>query len=153
MRRTYKMIALAVLIAAWGCDRPIFDRPGPLLERRNPAIAPGSLQVLGTVAGGRSRPEIRMSVTIRQQLADSGLQVVPAAGRWESQIHAVREVCAPGVQPVLDGVLFVFYNRLELFDCDSKVAAYEISGGGLGINQMADRLVAYLKGSPSAGDE
>ena len=152
MKRALTLTLFALLSAASAaCDRPIFDRPGPLLERRNPAVAPTNLRVLGSIAGGRSRPEIRMSVTVRQQLTDSGLTVLPKSGRWESQLQAVRDVCARTEAPALDGVLFVFYNRLELYDCDSERAAYEISGGNLGINQMADRLVSYLKQS-SAGD-
>jgi hypothetical protein len=45
-----------------------------------------------------------------------------------------------------DGVLFVWYNRLQLHDCVTAGSAYEITSGGQeGITQLTDRLIRYLK--------
>lgn len=143
---------VALVGAAAGCNRPLFDRAKPAVERMNPEIPPGRFRVLAAIAGGDSRTDLQMSVTVREQLADSGFTVVRRAGRWEGQHEAVRAICAPGQVPPVDGVLFVWYNRLELRDCTTEGAAYEIAGeGSLGIDAMVHRLVRWLRrdsGSP-----
>jgi len=47
----------------------------------------------------------------------------------------------------VNGVLFIWYDRLELNDCDSGKLAYTIDGttsGGL--PDLVNRLVRYLRG-------
>ena len=137
---------LVALAATTACNRPLFDRPKPAIERMNPEIPPGRFHVLATIAGGNARTDLRISATARQQLSDSGFTVIRKAGRWETQQEAVRQICAPGQVPPVDGVLFVWYNRIELRDCTTESAAYEINGqGSVGITGMIDRLVAWLK--------
>ncbi len=139
-------ITAAVLTAAAGPCGSVFQRPTPVVERRNATISPATFRVVGAVASSGSRTDLALSATIRQQLSDSGIAALKVPGRWETQPLAVSRICAPGSVPAVNGVLFVWYNRLELFDCATESAAYEISGGSeLGINQMAERLVAYLK--------
>lgn len=137
-------LAAAVLTVASGPCGRVIDRPRPLVERRDPTVIPSRLRVLGTVAATGSRNDLNISATVRQQLTDSGITAVRTPGRWESQIDAVQKACVAAV-PKVDALLFVWYNRLELFDCTTQRAAYEVTGGSLGINQLADRLVAYLK--------
>ena len=115
------------------------------LERMNPSVSPSQLKVLATIAGGRSRADLQVSATVRQILTDSGITVVRHSGRFESQQDAVRQVCDNTAGERRDGVLFVWYNRLELFDCNSQRAAYEISGGQQGITELTGRLLAYLR--------
>lgn len=118
----------------------------------NPEIPPGRFRVLAAIAGGASRTDLQISVTVRQRLADSGFTVIKKPGRWDQQADAVRAICAPGNSPTVDGVLFIWYNRLELRDCTTERAAYEIggAGGSIGVTAMVDRLVKWLK---RAGDE
>jgi hypothetical protein len=114
----------------------------------NAAIPAGRYHVLAGVAGGDARIDLQISVTVRQQLQDSGFTVLRRAGRWDSQTDAVRAICEPPV----DGVLFIWYNRLELRDCATVGAmAYEISSGGQeGITTLTDRLIRYLRRPPAA---
>jgi hypothetical protein len=146
--------ALVVAVAATGagflaaCTRPLFDRALPAIERVNPNIPGGRFHVLAGIAGGDARTDLRVSVTVRQQLQDSGFTVVRRAGRWDSQTEAVRAICEPPV----DGVLFIWYNRLELRDCVTQGAmAFEISSRGQeGITNLTDRLIRYLRRPPTA---
>lgn len=140
--------ALATLVATAGllaaCNRPLFERMRPSVERVNPNIPTGRFHVLASIAGGDARTDFQISVTVRQQLADSGFTVVRRPGRWDSQTDAVVAICGPGG---IDGVLFIWYNRLELRDCRTEGAtAYEVTGGGQeGIQKLTDRLINYLR--------
>lgn len=146
---TWRAPLLATLaLAGSACaGRPIFDRPKPAVERMNPAIPPGRFKVFASIAGGDARTDLQISATVRQILADSGFTVIRRPGRWENQTDAVRAICAPGQTPAVDGVLFIWYNRLELRDCLTESAAYEIggSGGSVGVTEMADRLIRWLR--------
>jgi hypothetical protein len=126
--------------------RKLFDRPKPSVERVNPNIPGGRLKILSPIAGGDALTDLQISVTVRQQLQDSGFTVIRRAGRWESQSEAVRAICEPGEVPSVDAVLFIWYNRLELRECGTGATAYEITSGGKeGITVMTDRLIRYLK--------
>lgn len=141
-------VVVLLALAAGACaGRPIFDRPKPAVERMNPAIPPGRFKVLASIAGGDARTDLQISVTVRQRLADSGFTVIRRPGRWENQTDAVRAICAPGQTPPVDGVLFIWYNRLELRDCMTESAAYEIGGSGasVGVTEMTDRLIKWLR--------
>lgn len=140
------LLLAAGLIGITACNRPLFDKPRPAVERMNPEIPPGRFQVFAAIAGDNSRTDLQISVTVRQQMTDSGFTVIRRPGRWETQADAVRAICAPGQVPPVDGVLFIWYNRLELRDCTTESAAYEISGqGSVGITGMVDRLVRWLR--------
>ena len=137
-------VAGVALLAA--CNRPLFDRPKPSVERINPNIPGGKFRILSSIAGGDALTDLQISVTVRQQLTDSGFTVARRAGRWESQSDALRGICSPGEQPSIDGVLFIWYNRLELRDCASGSTAFEItSGGSEGIDAITNRLIRYLR--------
>jgi hypothetical protein len=146
--------ALVVAVAVTGagllaaCNRPLFDRALPAIERVNPNIPGARFHVLAGIAGGDARIDFQVSVTVRQQLQDSGFTVVRRAGRWDSQTEAVRALCEPPV----DGLLFIWYNRIELRDCATEGAtAYEITSRGQeGITGLTDRLIRYLRRAPAA---
>jgi hypothetical protein len=140
-------LPLVVALVSAACPgRPLFDRPKPAVERLNPGIPPGRFKVLASIAGGDARTDLQIAVTVRQRLADSGITVIRRPGRWENPTDAVRAICAPGQTPPVDGVLFIWYNRLELRDCMTESAAYEIGGtGSVGVTEMTDRLIKYLR--------
>ena len=117
-----------------------------VVERPSLTTAGSKFKVIATVAGGSSRMELRMSATVRKQLNDGGWTGVARSGRWDTQTAAVTEICGAGD---VDGVLFVSYQRLELDDCATRKPAYEIDGSperGVGIDEMAKRLMRYLRG-------
>jgi len=111
------------------------------------STVPGSrFKVIATVAGGTRSMDLRMSVTARKQLNDSGWKGVARHGRWDSRSDAVNAICGDGD---VDGVLFVEYNRLELDDCTTRKPGYAIDGSpekGVGLDEMMKRLMRYLRG-------
>lgn len=148
MNRYAVPAAVAVLVggASFACNRPLLDRAKPTVERASPTIPPSRFRTIAAIAGGDTKNDLRMSAMVRQQLTDSGFAVVRKAGRWDTEQAAIRAVCAPDAMPPVDGVLFIWYNRLELRDCTTEAAAYEIGGyGEIGIQEMANRLVRYLR--------
>lgn len=135
------MLVAGGLVWLAGClgGRPVVETPS--------GTVPGSkFKVIATVAGGTRAMDLRMSVTARKQLNDSGWQGVARYGRWENRTDAVLAICGDGI---VDGVLFVEYNRLELDDCTTKKPAYAIDGSpekGVGLDEMMKRLRRYLRG-------
>jgi hypothetical protein len=150
--RTWLVAGLAVLLSVQCTGRKLFDRGGPMVERANPTIPPGRYRVLASIAGGgTTRLDLQVSVTVRQQLEDSGVTVVRRAGRWQDENAALQAICAPDAVPVVDGVLFTWYDRLELRDCATGTVAFEISGtADKGILDMTGRLIQYLRRPPPA---
>ena len=115
-----------------------------------PASIASDQQVV--IAGGDALIDFQISATVREELQDSGFTVVRRAGRWDSQPEAVRVICAPGETPKVDGVLFIWYNRLELLDCGSGTTAYEITSRGQeGITHLTQRLIRYLRQPADSG--
>lgn len=147
--RTILLATTSLLAAAASaCNRPLLDREKPAVERVSMTIPPGRFHVIASIAaGGASRTDLQISATVRQRMSDSGFTMIRKAGRWQSMAEAVRFICAPGQTPAADGVLFVWYNRLELRDCTTESAAFEIGGEGssVGITAMVDRLIRWLK--------
>ena len=145
--KAFLFTAMVAAVVA-SCNRPLLDRGKPAVERTSATIPPSRFKVLATIAGGGGgRSDLQISATVRQILTDSGFTAVRRAGRWDNEADAVRSICAPGQSPAVDGVLFVWYNRMELRDCTTEGAAFEIGGEGasIGITQMAERLVKWLK--------
>ena len=121
----------------------------PVVEKPSSTVPGSKFKVIATVAGGTRSMDLRMSVTARKELNDSGWKGVARYGRWDSRTDALLAVCADGD---VDGVLFVEYNHLELDDCITKKPAYEIDGSpekGVGLDEMMKRLMRYLRGEPA----
>ncbi len=150
------LLAAAVVgIAAGGCTRALFQRPGPPVEHISSHIPGGRFHVIATIAGSDSRIGFQVSVTVRQQLEDSGFTVVRRAGRWGTELSAVQAICAPESVPIVDGVLFIWYNRLVLRDCATAGIAYEIAlpaegGLSIGIVDLTNSLVGYVRAGRAA---
>lgn len=136
----------AVGYVAVACG-PVFQKRRPAVERVNSAIPAGRFQVIASIAGGDSRTDIRMAVTVREVLQDSGITVVRRSGRWDTELDAVKGICEPA--GAVDGVLVIWYDRMVLRDCRTQTTAYEISAGNeKGITEMATSLVRYLRRPP-----
>jgi len=157
MRTTRNLTTIAVLSAGLlglaGCAE-ILPKKQRMTEERGKGHEGSKYQVIAVIAGGDSRGELRMSAMVRQKLAEGGWQAVRRSGRWGSEIEALADICPQGEAIATDGVLFVYFNQLTLFDCRSKTPAFRVEGGDeLGIDQMTTRLIKYLTptGAPKAG--
>jgi hypothetical protein len=135
---------LAALLVGGACAK------GQHFETWNPLIPVSRLRTIGTIAGGPQLSDIRLSVEVRESLQKAGINAVRTRGRWDKVTEAIAQICAPGSDQPVDGVLVVQYNHLVLYDCQSGKAAYEIQGapesGGMSLPQMTKRLIKYLKG-------
>jgi ABC-type transport system substrate-binding protein len=119
-------------------------------ENWNANVPIDHFKTVATIAGGTSRQEIRMMVTVRQDLKKAGVNAVPASGRWDTVAEALGGICSPGAEQPVDGVVVVHYDHLVLYDCQTNKAAFEIQGTGeQGITDMTQRLVKYLKRKPA----
>src|SRR5262245_25465417 len=107
------------------------------IEHINPNISPDRFRTVGTVSGGAKRTDKRIAASVRQQMQDSGIAAVRSTGSWATEMEALRYLCAAKGGAPVDGVLFIWYNRLSLLDCASELRAYEIGGEGAGIGVMA----------------
>jgi len=151
--RAWCLGALAAVGLAACASRPLFDKARPMIERANPnvPIPAGGYRTIAYVSGGGGMTDFQISSTVRQQLEDSGFTMLRRAGRWDDERSAVRAICAPDAVPVVDGVLFIWYNRLELRDCATEGVAFEVkSSPDKGITHMTNRLVVYLRRPPTA---
>lgn len=135
--------AVCVALLA-GCGSLI--KPMKTVEQRNDRIPGNKFQAIAVIAGEDTGPGIRLSAQVREQINQNGISAFRKAGRWQSQLEAFNDICRPDQEQPVKGVLIVTYDRLILHDCDTKGVAYSIAGGAsLGLTQMTDKLLAYIK--------
>jgi hypothetical protein len=122
----------------------------PRMNERRGEIPGNGIKTIAVIASDDMGTTIRMSAQVRQQLSDGGWNALRRSGRWTSEADALEEICQPTADPRVDGVLIVSYNVLTLRHCETKSTAYRIEGGGaLGLEQMAERLMEFLRtGAP-----
>jgi hypothetical protein len=123
----------------------------PVLEQTSPTIPGTKFKTIATIAGDAAGPSLGMSAKIREELTNAGWNATRRAGRWESEVSAIADICADGT---FDGVLVVTYDRLELTDCASLRPAYRIEASyerGVGLTDMTKRLMQYLRGGRPGG--
>ena len=124
-----------------------------MIEQQSSKHTGAEYKLITVIAGDDSRGALRMSVLVRRKLNEGGWQAVTRSGRWTTENDALGDICPQGEAVNVDGVLFVYYNQLSLFDCRSRTLSYQVEGGEqLGIDQMAQRLIVYLKGGTAAPD-
>jgi hypothetical protein len=114
-------------------------------ELVSPAPGP-KFKVIATIATHTLSMELRMSATVRKELADSGWNAIRKAGRWPDAAGAVQAICGEGG---VDGVLFVAHDELQLYDCATLKPAYSIKApelGMVGLDELVRRLMRYLRG-------
>jgi hypothetical protein len=84
---------------------------------------------------------------LRQQLQQEGLTILRRSGMWETEGAALVAICPLGQPSDVDGVLFVWWNKLQLSDCATHRPAFHIAGGYRGVEYMVGRLVLYIRGA------
>jgi len=141
MRSLAPLLGLLLVAGCGGLIKPL-----KTVEQRNEKISGSKYKSVAVIAGDETRNTIRLSAQVREQMNTQGISALRRAGRWSSQLEAFNDICRPDQDPRIDGVLIVTYDRLELHDCETKGVAYYIVGGAkLGLNEMTDKLLAYLR--------
>ena len=142
--------ALVALIAVLGALGTGCTHSKKEFEDINPAVPGTHFRRIATVSGDDAGTAIRLMVQTREKLKQAGIDAQSATGRWESASDAVSQICAPGVDLPVDGVLIMSYDHMTLYDCATARPAYDIQGspmsGGMGIDEMTKRLIKYLQG-------
>ena len=145
------LTALAGLALLCGCAEMLPKR-NRSSEQVSKLHEGSKYQVIVVIAGGDSRAELRQSSMVRAKLQEGGWQAVRRGGRWATEAETIADICPSGEAVSVDGVLFVYYNQLTLTDCRTHTPAITINGGDdLGIDGMANRLIAYLGGKSAVG--
>jgi hypothetical protein len=145
MMNPASLLLLAVLVGASGACSTRLVKPAKMSERKG-TLPAKPINTIAVIASDDQQSTIRMSAGVRGQLTEAGVTAVRRAGRWTGETDAVTEICMPGQEQNVDGVLFVSYNRLTLRACETKLVVYEIDGGNeVGLQDMAKRLIVYLR--------
>jgi len=115
-------------------------------ENWSSSVPPGRFRTVATIAGGDGRNDLRMSVQVRNSLHKAGVNALKVSGRWETIPQAISQVCSPSAPQPVDGIVVVKYDYLILYDCKTSKAAFEMQGGAdVGLTQMTDHLIKYIK--------
>ncbi len=110
------------------------------------ATMPGdSFRTLVVISGDDDQSSLQLTARVRQQLNDAGLSALRRAGLWSVEREALADICPLGQASDVDGLLFVYWNELDLYDCRSHKPAYQVRGGMQGTDLMVKRLLRYLR--------
>lgn len=97
--------------------------------------------------------DMNIAARVRDHLLKEGLQVIPAIKLVGEGEVTTKEACEPGRNPGYTGIVFVTWDRLIVRDCATTAVAYRAVGGYAGVDKLTQRLVAYLKTPPTAGQK
>ncbi len=117
---------------------------GKVEEMRSDTIRGDSMRVLVVIAGESESADRQMAGRIREQLADAGITALRRPGTWETEETALMDLCPLGQPNDVHGILFVWWNRMELRHCGTHRRAYHIEAGYRGLDYMMKRLLLYL---------
>lgn len=119
---------------------------GRVREIRSQSIPGSRFHTVVVIAGEDDQSDLQITARVRERLEQSGMTVVRRSGLWETEEQALAEICPVGGTPTgIDGVLFVWWNRLNLRDCETHRPAYQIRGGYVGVDEMTRRLLRYFQ--------
>lgn len=139
-------IGFALALTAAACAGPY----GKMTEITS-ASAPGdSFRAIVVIAGDDDQSTLQITAKVRQQLNDGGILATRRSGLWSAEGEALAEICPLDQARAVDGLLFVLWNELDLYDCRTHKPAYRIRGGMRGTDAMVTRLLAYLRVRPSS---
>lgn len=110
------------------------------------ATVPGdSFRTIVVISGDDDQSALQITARVRQQLSDAGVDAQRRSGIWSVEREALADICPIGQPADVDGLLFVTWNDLSLYDCRTHRPVYQIRGGMRGTDQMVKRLLAYLR--------
>ncbi len=124
---------------------------GKVEEYVAPGISGGEFQRIALISGG-NRGDRQVLARARERLTDAGVTLIKRSGTWATNSDALKEICVQKADSPdnVDGVVFVDWDSLILHECDTGVVATNITGNYAGIDVLVDRLIRYLKVSPTA---
>ncbi|HEY7686004.1 MAG TPA: hypothetical protein VH833_07870 [Gemmatimonadales bacterium] len=117
---------------------------GKVQELRSDTIRGDSIRVIVVIAGENESSDRQLAGRVREQLNEAGFTAVRRQGTWESEETALADICPLGQPSDTHGVLFVWWNQLDLRHCATHRRAYQIQAGYRGVDYMFRRLLRYL---------
>ena len=118
---------------------------GKVTEIVSPSIPGDSFRTIVVISGDDDQNSLQVTARVRQQLNDRGLNAQRRAGLWSTEREALADICPLGEVSPVDGLLFVMWNELNLYDCRTHKPAYQVRGGMIGTNVMVQRMMRYLR--------
>jgi hypothetical protein len=131
----------ALAFVAFACVGPY----GKMNEIASSSVPGDSFRAIVVIAGDDDQSTLQITAKVRQQLNDRGIAATRRSGLWASEREALMEICPLGEPRAVDGLLFVVWNELDLYDCRTHKPAYQIRGAMRGTDAMMQRLLAYLR--------
>jgi hypothetical protein len=144
LSRRATRLGVAVIAAAMVMSACSEGRSG-VVETFNPNTPPSRFRIIGTLATSAARMDIRMMIQVRDTLQAQGVNAVKTGGNFDNVGDALRQLCGPSAPQPLDAVLMVAYDDLTLYDCLTTKPAYEIYSQSLGLPNLVNHLVKYLR--------
>lgn len=138
------MLLLAAVLAAAMVMTACNEHQG-VVETFNPNTPPSRFRIIGTLASSATRMDVRMMVQVRDTLQAQGINAVKTGGNFDNVGDALRQLCGPSAPQPLDAILMVAYDDLVLYDCLTTKPAYEIYSQNLGLPNLVNHLVKYLR--------
>jgi len=114
---------------------------GKVTEMASSTIPGDSFRTIVVIAGDDDQSTLQINAKVRQQLIDKGITATRRSGLWPSEREALIDICPIGSASGEDGLLFVTWNELNLFDCRTHKPAYQVRGGMTGTDLMVQALV------------
>ena len=148
MKSHFISISSAILLAAVaaGCAGPY----GKVNEIVSSTIPGDSFHTVVVISGDDDQSTLQITAKVRQQLNDKGIVATRRSGLWSAEREALADICP--LDPAgntntsgIDGLLFVLWNELDLYDCRTHKPAYQVRGGMTGTDMMVQRLMRYLR--------
>ncbi len=142
-RASIVAVAIAAVVAA--CVSGPYGRVAEIVSSSVPG---DSFKTVVVISGDDDQSSLQVTARVRQQLIDKGLNAERRSGLWSNEQDALVDICPLGQVTAVDGLLFVMWNELNLYDCRTHKPAYQVRGGMIGTNTMVERLMKYLRPRP-----
>jgi hypothetical protein len=143
IRATIIGVAIGVTVAAVSaCASGPY---GKVTEIVSSSVPGDSFKTIVVISGDDDQNSLQVTARVRQQLNDRGLNAQKRSGLWTTEREALGDICPLGEVSAVDGLLFVMWNELDLYDCRTHKPAYQVRGGMIGTNVMVQRMMRYLR--------
>jgi hypothetical protein len=139
------MFAGAIVGAMIGVAAACAGPYGKVTEIVSTSVPGDSFRTVVVISGDDDQNSLQITARVRQQLNDRGLSAQRRSGLWPSERDALLDICPLGQPSGVDGLLFVTWNELDLYDCRSHKPVYQVRGGMTGTNVMVQRLMRFLR--------
>jgi hypothetical protein len=135
------MLAVVIVAVAVACPGPY----GKMNEIVSATVPGDSFRTLVVISGDDDQSSLQLTARVREQLNAAGLSAQKRSGLWTVEREALADICPLGQTTEVDGLLFVYWNELDMFDCRTHKPAYQVRGGMQGTDLMLKKFLRFLR--------